>query len=258
MNDAELGGVVRSLRHRRRWRQIDLGRRAGVSGGLVGLLERGRADRVSVRSLRRICAELELRLSWDAGYRGAELARLRDRDHSRLAEGFARRLEEIGWVVAAEVSFNRYGDRGRIDLLAHHADSRGVVVVEIKTVISDVQELLGALDVKRRVASGVATSRGWRADAVVPILVVAEGSTNRRRIGSHPRLFARLSVRGRAVEAWLRRPRGAPEGMLLFANPSDRSEADARRAGRQRIRPHGRGPSVDSQANERSGVRQRV
>jgi len=54
VNDAELGGIVRALRHRRGWRQIDLASEAGVSAALVGLFERGRADSISVRNIRRI------------------------------------------------------------------------------------------------------------------------------------------------------------------------------------------------------------
>jgi len=236
MNDAELGAVVRALRHRRGWRQVDLASRAGVSGPLIGLLERGRADQLSVRGLRRISGALDLRLAWDAGYRGAELARLRDADHASIAEWLTRRLEALDWTVAAEVSFNEYGDRGRIDLLAYRSLTRSLLVVEIKTVIADVQELLGPLHVKERVAPAVARSRGWPASRAIPMLVVVEGTTNRRRLAAHERLFAPLALRGKAAVAWLRRPEGSPEGLLLLVKLPNRNGVSVRRAGRQRVR----------------------
>lgn len=109
------------LRHRRGWRQADLASRAGVSAGLVGLLERGRADRLTVRAVRGICRTMDLAIAWNAGQRGFELMRLRDADHAALGARTAELLQGAGWETAAEVSFNHYGDRGRIDLIAFHA-----------------------------------------------------------------------------------------------------------------------------------------
>jgi len=44
-------------------------------------------------------------------------------------------LRGHGWLVAAEASFNRYGERGSIDVLAFHPADRVVLVVEVKSVI---------------------------------------------------------------------------------------------------------------------------
>ena len=240
MNDSELGGVVRALRHRRGWRQADLGAEAGVSGGVVGLLERGRADRLSITAVRRIMTSLGVRLEWDAGYRGAELSRLRDADHALHEEWLARRFEAMGWTVAPEVSFNHYGDRGRIDLLAYHQPTRTVLVVEVKTVVVDIQDLLGALDIKRRVAAGVARSLQWEPAHVVPLLAIRADTTNRCRIASHHRLFGRFSLRGAGAVSWLRQPSvsasGNPTGSLIFLRLPDGKDIDLRRAGRQRVR----------------------
>lgn len=254
VNDSTLGAIVRSLRHRRRWRQEDLAGRAGVSDGLISLIERGFAERLSIRALRRIAAALELRLEWDAGFRGPELARLRDADHARICEWLARRLESLEWRVAAEVSFNRYGERGRIDLLAFEPMHRALLVIEVKTVIADVQEVLGTINVRERVAVHVARDLGWIGAAVVPMLVVAEGSTNRRRVATHQRLFARLAVRGHAAAGWLRRPAVPVTGMLLFVKLPDSNPIDGRRAGRQRVRLLGaRASSVEASGGLKSG-----
>ncbi len=245
MNDAELGGVVRALRHRRGLRQADLAARASVSAPLVSLLERGHAEALAVRSLRRIATALDMRLGWDAGFRGPELARLRDAGHARLAEWLTRRLEGFGWTVLPELSFNDFGDRGRVDLLAFHAATQTLLVIEIKTVIVEVQGLLGSLHVKERVAPSIARSLGWRTTRPVPCLVVAESTTNRRRLTAHSRLFARFSLRGKGAVAWLRRPDSAPEGLLLLVKLPDRNGVSGRRAGRQRVRPGSPPLSVD-------------
>ncbi|MEX0625888.1 MAG: helix-turn-helix domain-containing protein [Chloroflexota bacterium] len=251
VNDAELGGIVRALRHRRGWRQADLAGKAGVSASLISLLERGHAEALSIQGVRRIGSALDLRLGFDAGFRGAELARLRDADHARLAEWLTRRLERFGWTVVPEASFNQYGDRGRIDLLAFHAVTNTLAVIEIKTVIAEIQDLLGTLNAKERVAPTVARSHGWRATGAVAVLVVAESTTNRRRLADHSRLFARFGLRGKGAVAWIRKPSGTPSGLLLLAKLPDRKGVGVRRAGRQRVR---RGRAAVSVDGARGGV----
>jgi len=236
MDDAVLGASIRALRHRRGWRQVDLARRGDVSDSLISLLEAGHADRLSLPAIRRVAKALDIRLSWDAGVRGSELARLRDADHARATELLVTRLQWLGWTTMPEASFNNYGERGRIDVLAHHPATRTVLVVELKTLIVEVQDILGGLSVKQRVASAIARSLGWRPAAVVPALFVVEGTTNRRRLAEHARLFARFTMRGRSALAWLRRPDGVPDGLLIFVELPNRNQADARRAGRQRVR----------------------
>jgi len=217
-----------------------------VSASLISLLERGHAEALSVSGLRRIGSALDLRLGWDAGYRGPELARLRDADHARLAEWLTRRLELFAWTTIPEASFNHYGDRGRIDLLAFHAATQTLLVAEIKTVIAEIQDLLGTMNVKERVGPAIARSQGWRAGRrTVPLLVVAESTTNRRRLAAHARLFARFTLRGKGALGWIRSPDGAPGGLLLLVTLPNRNGVGVRRAGRQRVRPNPTELSVD-------------
>jgi hypothetical protein len=70
--------------------------------------------------------------------------------------------------------------------------------------------LLAGLDRKVRNAPFVARERGWQPRAVVPVLIVLEGTTARRRIAEHPALFARFALRGRAGASWLRHPLAKP------------------------------------------------
>jgi len=210
---------VRALRIRQGLRQDDLGNRARVSRGTVSRLEAGQIDAVTVRSLRRIVDALGAQLLIDVQWQGAELDRLIDARHAALQEWFAGFLRHTGWDVRAELSFNLYGDRGRYDLLAFHRIAGALLVVEVKTSIGDMQDLLGRLDVKVRVAGRVAQEQGWRPTAVVPFLVLADSSTSRRHVRTHPALFARFASDRRVALAWLRRPQDfgdTPDGLMIF------------------------------------------
>ena len=104
----------------------------------------------------------------------------------------------LGWQVSPEVSFSYYGERGVIDLLAWHAPTGTLLVVEVKIDIVDAQELLGTLDRKTRLARRVARDRGLAPRVVATWLVVAEGSTNRNRVARFCDLAARFVAGSRS------------------------------------------------------------
>ena len=60
-----------------------------------------------------------------------------------------------GWLFAPEVSFSVYGERGVIDLLAFHPASGCLLVIELKTAIIDVNDLVGTMDRRCRLAAGI-------------------------------------------------------------------------------------------------------
>ncbi|MEO8510444.1 MAG: hypothetical protein ABI534_04300 [Chloroflexota bacterium] len=169
---------------------------------------------------------------------GGDVRRLLDAEHATLQNRWAQWLTRAGWMVGVEVTFSRYGERGSIDILVWHAASATLLVIEIKTVIVDVQALLSNLDRKARNAPFIARERGWQPRAVVPALIVLEGTTARRRVAEHAALFARLTVRGHAALSWLRAAGvpPVPGGILLMTKLPAARSGDLRRAGRQRIR----------------------
>ena len=126
--------------------------------------------------------------------------------------------------MRVEASFNHFGDRGRVDILAFHPSCRILLVVEIKSVIEDVQDTIGRLDIKVRVAPDLGRESGWQPLVVVPALLVTDGRTSQRRVSTHSALFQRFALRGRSALGWLRKPRGpAPSGLLAFIRaPSTR------------------------------------
>jgi transcriptional regulator with XRE-family HTH domain len=212
VDDARLGTALQKLRFERGWTQAELAARAAVSQGSVTRIERGRIDRMSIGRLRAVAEALDARLDVKRLWRGGELDRLLNRRHSAMHEAVARRLTRLpGWLFAPEVSYSMYGERGTIDVLAWHAASRTAVVIELMTEIVDVQELLGRLDQKRRLASRIARDRGWPSAATGVWVIVADSRTNRRRLAIHRTVLrAAFPTDGRGIERLLRDPTRAP------------------------------------------------
>src|SRR5574338_915677 len=169
------GRAIRALRHRRGWTQEMLGTRARVSRELVSRPERGVLKGVTVGSLERVAQALGASLSLTVRWNGEQLDRLIDARHAAIQEATASLLASLGWEVRPEVSFNHFGARGRIDLLAYNRPLRLLLVVEVKSGIGDLQDTLGRLDVKMRVARHVSRDLGWQ-DALtsVPAMVIGE------------------------------------------------------------------------------------
>ena len=236
MNWIHLGRQVRAIRLRLGLTQDAVAAAAHVSRGAVSLIERGAAARLTHATIESVLAvigaRLDLRLLWN----GTELDRMADSLHATLAAAIKRRLERWRWIVLVEVSYNHYGDRGRIDLLAWHPATGMLLVIELKTDLVNVQALLGSLDVKTRLARGIAASRGWAVTGVVPAIIFTEDRTTRRRLASVAPLFDRFSVRGRAALSWLRKPTGSPTGLLLV---TDLTRARVVRISGQRVRRSG-------------------
>jgi transcriptional regulator with XRE-family HTH domain len=236
MDGMRIGRTLRALRHRRGWTQAELGRRAGCSGSVVSRLERGNLRACSLALLERLFGALDAGVVLSIRWRGGELDRLLDADHARLAEAWAGRRTDR-WEARAEVTYNVYGDRGSIDDLAFDARTGTLLVVELKTGIFEVGRTVSKLDEKARIAAAEARRFGWHVRRVVVALVVADSTTNRRRVEAHAAAFGRFSFRGREALAWLRRPDGVPRGgLLLFVPLSDLRGTHVRRAGRQRVR----------------------
>ena len=209
---------LKALRRRKRWSQLRLGNAIGISQSEVSRRARGALESCTVSDVERWSIALGAHLLMDLRVEGERP--LTDAAHAEMQNWLAGVLRGAGWIVEPEVSFNHYGDRGRIDLLAMHLGARVLLVVEIKTRLLDAQEVIGRVDVKRRVAPIIARQRGWSPATVLPALVLKEESTTRRRLVAHAALFANYSLRGRSASAWLRQPRRpVPGGMLIVALP---------------------------------------
>ncbi|HEY8869451.1 MAG TPA: helix-turn-helix transcriptional regulator [Candidatus Limnocylindrales bacterium] len=211
MDDQRAGLAIRAMRRRLGWTQQMLARRTRIRQQELSDIERGRLDGSRVATIRRVASVLGARLSLDLLWRGGALDRLLDERHSRLVERAAEVLVACGWEVRPEVSFAVFGERGSIDLLAWHETSRALLMIEVKTVLASLEEMLRRFDVKVRLAPAiVADLLGWRPTTVGNLLILPETTSARRRVADHPTLFAaRFPDPGRAVRGWLAKPIGS-------------------------------------------------
>ena len=206
---------LRAIRRRKGWSQRRLGASIGISKSEMSRWETTGLTDCSVAELERWAGALGAHVNFDLRLDGGRP--LTDARHARIQAWLVNLLREDGWLVEAEASFNHYGDRGRIDALAYHPRRRIMLVAEVKSELVDIGDTVGRLDVKTRVAPQLARARGWKVGAIVPALIVREGSTARRRLAEHSGLFDRFTLRARAATAWLRNPvADPPSGLLLL------------------------------------------
>jgi transcriptional regulator with XRE-family HTH domain len=220
MDDQRFGSTIRAIRIRRKLRQSDLARLADVSVGMISRIERGHLDRVTLATIRAVAKALDVRVDLVPRWRAGDLDRLLNARHSALHEEVARSFaERPDWLAEPEVSFAIYSERGVIDILGWHAKRQMLLVIELKTDIADVNELVGTLDRKRRLASQIAHDRGWavgKGASVSAWLIVAESRTNHRRVQAHNSMLrAALPLDGRSIEGWLADP-SRPIGAISF------------------------------------------
>lgn len=249
MDDIKFGSVVRAVRRRRRLRQVDVAVRAGVGQWAVSCVERGDVGRLSLGTIRRICAALEIALPLVPRWRGGELPRLIDRRHAAMVEAISARLLADGWEIVPEFTFNHYGEMGAVDVLAWHPATEILVIVEVKTQFDDLQNMLSAIDRKVRLVPALLTARrGRRSLATGAILVLRDGSTERDFVASHSATFA-AAFPARTVEVrhWLARPEVAqPLRGIWFLRPGDHVTTTGNRDTPRRVRKVERSDSAVS------------
>jgi transcriptional regulator with XRE-family HTH domain len=237
VDDLTFGLGLRRVRLRRNERQADVAVRARVAPSTYSEIERGELDGVTLRTLRRVCGALEVRLDLVPRWRGGDLDRLIHGRHAAMGSILAERLRGQGWDVAPEVSFNVYGERGIIDLLAWHPVGRALLVIELKTELVDPNELLGSMDRRLRLARRIAGDRGWADAATVSAwIVVAESRMNRRHVSAvRPLLRASFPEDGRAARRWRHQP-DRRQFALFFLSDAAAGGAMRHLAPRKRVR----------------------
>ena len=237
MDAPRFGRQFRALRVRQARRQQDVADDAGLSRSLIAAIDRGRIEGVTVGALDRAAqalgADLEIRLWW----RGGQIDRLVDEAHAAIVEAIVARLRAVGWTVEVEVSFAIWGERGSIDVLAFHAARNALLVIEVKSAITDSQATIHGLDRKARLAREIVAGRGWDVRHVSRLLVVGAADRARRRIAGLAATYdAALPERGATVRRWLRDPERALAAGLLFVSDDSHDGRTRPAAGRERVR----------------------
>jgi transcriptional regulator with XRE-family HTH domain len=215
MDDQRIGSALRAIRIRQRKTQEEVAAIAEVSRFVVARIEHGRFADMPLGKTRAVASALGARLDLSVRWQGGDLGRLVNARHAAMHDAIARSFESMpGWLIEPEVSFSIYGERGVIDLLAWHQMTRALLVVELKTELVDVNELMGTLDRKRRLAGAIARQRGWQPLTISTWVAVADTRTNRRAVAAYSAtLRTKFPDDGRTVRRWLRRPEGRIDGL---------------------------------------------
>lgn len=212
MDDVRIGNTLRVIRVRKRLRQEDVARRAATSRETVSRLERGGFGRIPFDVFRSVAATLGIRADVALRWQGGDIDRVTNVAHADLHEAIVHHLRSLeGWTWRPEVSFSIYGERGVIDILAWHAESRSLLIIELKTALVDPQDLVASMGRRVRLGARIAQQFGWAPASVSTWVVVLDGSTSRRRLQRHGGLLrAAFPQDGRTMRRWL----GAPTGRV--------------------------------------------
>jgi transcriptional regulator with XRE-family HTH domain len=225
VNDVQAGAVIKAIRIRRGWRQVDLADAAGVSQQEISIIELGRLDMVSVRSLRHVARALDVAVGSTSGGSGGFVDRLLDERHADLVGHGVTELSSFGWQPDVEVSYAHYAERGSIDILCSRADRRIVLVVEVKSRLVSVEAMMRKLDEKTRLASRIASERlGWRQASIARLLILPSTEAARSQVSRQRAVLGgAFPLRAAALRAWLANPSNEPaRGVsgLLYVTPT--------------------------------------
>lgn len=126
------------------------------------------------------------------------------------------------------------------------------MVIELKTDLADMNELVGTFDRKRRLARKVAMDRGWDPVTVSAWLIVVGSRTNRRRVAAHEAMLrAALPDDGRAILRWLRDPVRPIDGLSFWTgSPAETGRPRSRPV--RRVRAESAATSTHGSARRRS------
>ncbi|MGH2382304.1 MAG: helix-turn-helix domain-containing protein [Candidatus Limnocylindria bacterium] len=236
MEIIRLGSVFRAVRIRKGWRQVDVATAAKVSQAMISRIERGRVRGVSLAALMQVAEALEIRIDVLPRWRGGDLDRMLNAGHAALHQRVARMFAGTPWLLAPETTFAVYGERGVIDILAFHPPTGALLIIELKTDLVDVQQLMTAADRYRRLAPRVARERGWNVRSIGVWVALRDTRTNRRRVGEHADIL-RLAFPGdgRSVRRWSRSPDGPMSALSFIPDEAGRPGA-ATSSGVRRVR----------------------
>jgi transcriptional regulator with XRE-family HTH domain len=168
-----LGSQIREARIARRWTAQALADRAGVSRGLVYLLEGG--ESASTEAALRLATALGLRVEIDLvdPRRRTDLrpVRLADPVHSAMGEFEAGHLRRLGYPLGLDEPYQHFQFAGRADVAAWDVQRRALLHLENRTRFPDFQEMAGSYNAKRAylgasIASRVGVAR-WASETHV-------------------------------------------------------------------------------------------
>ncbi len=223
MDELKAGRVLRVVRRRHGLTQAKLAQMAGVSQQTVSSIERGHADSATLGLVKSVARPLGITVDLVFKWHGPELDRLVDARHARIVKAVVALLGK-DWQVVVEYTFNHYGDRGSVDVMAWNAAKQAFILVEVKSELDSLEAVLRSMDVKVRVVPGlVLREKGWCAMAIGSVLVLPDEATSRRAVDRLSPVFdVALPSRTVVIRQWLRSPVGPVRGIWFLPDTADR------------------------------------
>jgi transcriptional regulator with XRE-family HTH domain len=197
-----VGAAIASIRDEIGWTQEALAASVGRTQGWISRVENGRIEDLTFSAADSLLGALGARLvvDVDAPYLG-DRRRQREPAHSRMAAHVTTRLVRSSWDVATEVEVGGDRSRGWIDLLACHASTGVLLVIELKTEIHDLSAIQRSLGWYQREAWRAARRLGWRPrKAIGCLLLLATEANDIRSAENRDVMRAEFPVRARALE----------------------------------------------------------
>lgn len=226
--------TVRNGRDLVGWSQRELSRRSGVVQSLLSRIERGQVDDLRLSDVDRLLSALGIRY-WLGVEPPTGFGRRRsDAVHARCSGFVHRRLGAGGWLIEREVEIGSDRSRGWIDILAFHADSGLLLVIEVKTELHDLGAIERSLNWYRREAWAAARRFGWRPTTVATALLVLQSVVNDARISADRAVFG-AAFSGRATQL-----RGLIEGSADLRGLRNDSDGTGNDGFLAMIDPHSR------------------
>ncbi|MBX3031549.1 MAG: hypothetical protein KF809_15490 [Chloroflexi bacterium] len=221
MDDAQLGSAIRAVRIRAERTQADVAKAAFVRRYDVSCVEQGKFSGMSLSEVRRIASSLGMWVELKPNWRGVNLEHLVNGAHTALQEAVLSYLDgRAGWIAHPEVTFSIFGERGAIDILAWHAATRTVLIIELKTLVVDPADLVKQMGRRLRLATEIAATQGWRARDAATWVIFTDTHTNRRQVARRRTLLQGLAgLDGRTVRSWLQAPSGPMSALSFWAEP---------------------------------------
>lgn len=221
-----VGTGIARVREAIGWTQKELGARVGQTQGWVSRVENGRIEDLTFTSAERLLAAMGARLvvSVDAPYLG-DRQRQREPGHSRMSAHASTRLTRDGWEVATEVEVGGDRSRGWIDILAYHAATGILLVIELKTEIHDLGAIQRSLGWYEREAWNAARRLGWRPRRIVGcLLLLATDANDTRAAENRDVLAAEFGGRARDLDEILKAqiPTGRLRRCVAMVDPRSR------------------------------------
>jgi transcriptional regulator with XRE-family HTH domain len=221
VDDPRIGRSLRLLRQRRGWRQRDLAQAAGISQSTIATVEAGHVGTLSLSTLRKVFGAVGASFDSTVRWRGGAIDRLLDERHAQILASAVAQLRRAGWLVAIEVTYSIYGERGSIDVLAGFPEARAVLVEEIKSELVSFEELGRKTDEKRRLSKRVLCRErfGWEPALAGRLVVFPATDTARRAVRRNDALLnTAFPARGDEIRTWLKRPDRDLSGILFVAD----------------------------------------